>query len=109
MFFAKDYLFTRLKITAKEIKTNNLIVKMIPKAEELNEVVILDKKTTSISLSKEEIKEIKERLFHFDLKNRELFSRQIQQIQDKKEVLEIRKAFLLNGIDKVQTLNLGQV
>lgn len=39
-----------------------------------------------------EIKEIKELLFHFDLKNRELFSRQIQQIQDKKEVLEIRKA-----------------
>ena len=39
-----------------------------------------------------EIKEIKEILFHFDLKNRELFSRQIQQIQDKKEVLTIRKA-----------------
>ena len=39
-----------------------------------------------------EIKEIKEILFHFDLKNRELFSRQIQQIQDKKEVLAIRKA-----------------
>ncbi|MGX7685575.1 type I restriction endonuclease subunit R [Flectobacillus roseus] len=46
--------------------------------------------------SKEEIesdiRDIKEHLFHFDLKNRELFSRQIQQIQDKKEVLEIRKA-----------------
>lgn len=40
----------------------------------------------------EEIKEIKEALFHFDLKNRELFSRQIQEIQDKKKVLEIRKA-----------------
>ena len=39
-----------------------------------------------------EIKEIKEILFHFDLKNRELFSRQIQQIQEKKEVLAIRKA-----------------
>ncbi|WP_026726882.1 hypothetical protein [Flavobacterium denitrificans] len=59
IFFAKDYLFTRLKITAKEIETDNLIVNMIPKAEELNEVVILDKKTTSISLSKEDIKEIK--------------------------------------------------
>ncbi|HEY1195451.1 carboxypeptidase-like regulatory domain-containing protein [Flavobacterium sp.] len=59
LFFVKDYLITRLKITAKEIETNNLIVKMTPKAEELNEVVILDKKTTSISLSKEEIKEIK--------------------------------------------------
>ena len=38
-----------------------------------------------------EIKEIKEALFCFDLKNRELFSRQIQEIQDKKEVLGIRK------------------
>lgn len=59
LFFSKDYLFTRLKITAKEIESNNLIINMIPKAEELNEVVILDKKTTSISLSKEDIKEIK--------------------------------------------------
>lgn len=59
IFFTKDYLFARLKITAKEIETNNLIVKMIPKAEELNEVVILDKKTTSISLSKAEILQIK--------------------------------------------------
>lgn len=59
IFFTKDYLFARLKITAKEIETNNLIINMIPKAEELNEVVILDRKTTSISLSKEEINEIK--------------------------------------------------
>ena len=59
LFFSKDYLFARLKITAKEIETNNLIINMIPKAEELNEVVILDKKTTSIKLSKEEILQIK--------------------------------------------------
>ncbi|MFH6933766.1 carboxypeptidase-like regulatory domain-containing protein [Flavobacterium sp. FlaQc-30] len=59
LFFSKDYLFARLKITAKEIETNNLIIDMIPKAEELDEVVILDKKTTSIKLSKEEILQIK--------------------------------------------------
>ena len=59
LFFSKDYLFARLKITAKEIETNNLIINMIPKAEELNEVVILDKRTTSIKLSKEEILQIK--------------------------------------------------
>ncbi|MEZ0181098.1 MULTISPECIES: carboxypeptidase-like regulatory domain-containing protein [Flavobacterium] len=59
LFFSKDYLFARLKITAKEIETNNLIIDMIPKAEELNEVVILDKRTTSIKLSKEEILQIK--------------------------------------------------
>lgn len=59
LFFAKDYLFTRLKITAKEIENNNLIVNMIPKAEELNEVVILDRRTTSIKLSEEEMLQIK--------------------------------------------------
>ena len=40
----------------------------------------------------EEIKEIKERLFHYDLKNAELFSQQISQIEDRKKVLEIKKA-----------------
>lgn len=39
-----------------------------------------------------EIKEIKELLFHFDLKNKELFSRQIQQIKDKKQIIDIRNA-----------------
>jgi len=58
IFFAKDYLFARLKITAKEIETNNLIVKMIPKAEELNEVIIAQK-LKPVFLSKEDIKEIK--------------------------------------------------
>jgi type I restriction enzyme R subunit len=40
----------------------------------------------------EELKDIKERLFHYDLNNAELFSRQISQIEDRKEVLEIKKA-----------------
>ena len=39
-----------------------------------------------------EIKEIKEQLFHFDLLNAENFSRQITEIQDRKQVLEIKKA-----------------
>ncbi len=39
-----------------------------------------------------EIKDIKEKLFHYDLKNAEVFSSQISQIQDKKKVLEIKKA-----------------
>lgn len=39
-----------------------------------------------------EIKEIKEQLFHFDLKNAENFSRQITEIEDRKQVLEIKKA-----------------
>lgn len=59
LFFAKDYLFTRLKITAKEIETNNLIVNMIPKAEELKEVIISNITAKQIFLTKEDIREIK--------------------------------------------------
>ena len=40
----------------------------------------------------EEIKDIKEKLFHYDLNNAELFSQQISQIQDRKTVLGIKKA-----------------
>lgn len=40
----------------------------------------------------EEIKDIREKLFHYDLKNAELFSQQISQIKDRKKVLEIKKA-----------------
>ncbi|MEL4306456.1 type I restriction endonuclease subunit R [Methanococcoides sp. LMO-2] len=40
----------------------------------------------------EEIKDIKEKLFHYDLNNAELFSQQISQIEDRKKVLEIKKA-----------------
>ncbi len=39
-----------------------------------------------------EIKEIKEQLFHFDLKNAEIFCRQLGEIEDRKTVLEIKKA-----------------
>jgi type I restriction enzyme R subunit len=40
----------------------------------------------------EEIRDIKEKLFHYNLNNAELFSQQISQIEDRKEVLEIKKA-----------------
>jgi type I restriction enzyme, R subunit len=40
----------------------------------------------------EEIKDIKEKLFHFDLLNAEVFSQQITQIEDPKTVLDIKKA-----------------
>ncbi len=39
----------------------------------------------------QEIKEIKDVLFHFDTKNAEIFSKQISQIQDRKEMLKITK------------------
>jgi len=40
----------------------------------------------------EEIKDIKEKLFHYNLTNAENFSRQISSIEDRKEMLEIKKA-----------------
>jgi len=51
---------------------------------------------TNLFKSKEEIEEeisdIKEVLFHFDTTNSELFSQQISQIDDRKKLLEIKKA-----------------
>ncbi|OGU55947.1 MAG: hypothetical protein A2X64_08970 [Ignavibacteria bacterium GWF2_33_9] len=40
----------------------------------------------------DEIRDIKEKLFHYDLNNAELFSQQISQIEDRKKILEIKKA-----------------
>jgi type I restriction enzyme R subunit len=40
----------------------------------------------------EEIKDIKEKLFHYNLNNAEIFSQQISQIEDRTTVLEIKKA-----------------
>lgn len=51
---------------------------------------------TNLFKSKEEIeaeiKDIKEKLFHYDINNAEIFSQQISQIEDRKTVLEIKKA-----------------
>ncbi len=41
---------------------------------------------------KEELKEIKETLFHYDTANRELFSQQIEKLTDKQELLRLIKA-----------------
>lgn len=51
---------------------------------------------SNLFLSKEEIedeiREIKDKLFYYDLNNAEIFSQQISQIEDRKTVLEIKKA-----------------
>ncbi len=41
---------------------------------------------------KKKSRDIKEKLFHYDLNNAEIFSQQISQIEDRKTVLEIKKA-----------------
>jgi hypothetical protein len=40
LFFSNNYLFTRLKLTAKDLEKNYLIVEMTPKAEELDNVTV---------------------------------------------------------------------
>lgn len=65
--------------------------------DELQEELGSEMQTYSnLFLSKEEIEaeigHIKDKLFHFDLQNAEIFSQQITAIQDKKEILEIKKA-----------------
>jgi type I restriction enzyme R subunit len=40
----------------------------------------------------EEFRDIKEKLFHYDLNNMEVFSQQISEIQDRKVMLDIRRA-----------------
>lgn len=54
------------------------------------------KNYSNLFKSKEEIEEdirnIKEKLFHYDLTNAEIFSQQISQIQDRKKILEIKNA-----------------
>lgn len=59
LFFSKDFLFTRLKVTAENIQSNGFTVNMIAKAEELKEVVVLNKESKTVWLTKEEIEQIK--------------------------------------------------
>lgn len=51
---------------------------------------------SNLFMSKEEIEteieDIKDKLFHFDLQNSEIFSQQINKIEDRKKVIEIKKA-----------------
>lgn len=59
LFFAKDYFFTRLKLTPENIDQNNLVVNMTIKAYELNEVVVTNMKFDKINTSQKDIDQIK--------------------------------------------------
>jgi len=59
LFFAKDYFFTRLKISQENIDQNNITVNMNIKADELNEVVVTNIKFDKISSSQQDIDDIK--------------------------------------------------
>ncbi|MFC0078535.1 hypothetical protein ACFFLS_15905 [Flavobacterium procerum] len=58
IFYSKDYFFTRLKITAKDIENNNLLVNMILKPEELNEVVINKVEFDKIKISADDVADV---------------------------------------------------
>lgn len=59
LFFSKDYFFTRLKLTQKDIDQDNIIVNMVIKPEELNEIVITNIKFAPIHTSQQDIDDIK--------------------------------------------------
>lgn len=59
LFFSKDYFFKRLKLTQEEIDQNNILVTMIIKPEELNEVVVTSVKFDRIKTSQQDIDTIK--------------------------------------------------
>ncbi|PTT06687.1 hypothetical protein DBR27_07760, partial [Flavobacterium sp. HMWF030] len=59
LFFSKDYFFTRLKLTQRDIDQDNIIVNMVIKPEELNEIVITNIKFAPIHTSQQDIDDIK--------------------------------------------------
>lgn len=59
LFFAKDYFFSRLRISKENIEANNLVINMIIKPEELREVVITKIKFEKVKTSQQDIDEIK--------------------------------------------------
>ena len=67
LFFSKDYFFTRLKLTSENLKNNNLVVNMVIKAEELNEVVITSIKFEKVKFDAEAVNEINNRKTANDL------------------------------------------
>jgi len=58
IFYSKDYFFTRLKITTKDIENNNLLVNMILKPEELNEVVINQVEFDKVKISADDVADV---------------------------------------------------
>ncbi|MBB4800469.1 hypothetical protein HNP37_000508 [Flavobacterium nitrogenifigens] len=53
LFFSKDYFFKRMKISQENIDQNNIIVNMILKPEELDEVLITEIKFPKVSAADE--------------------------------------------------------
>jgi type I restriction enzyme, R subunit len=76
----------------KEFETTNKAYFDELKAEIGDEMQTYSNLFKSKEEIEEEIKNIREKLFHYDLRNAEIFSQQISQIEDRQVVLEIKKA-----------------
>ncbi len=74
IFFSKNYLFKRLKLSAKDIENNALIVNMAPKPEELDDVIIMTNikapKIIDNAYNRDEIRKIKIRKQFDDVTSR---------------------------------------
>lgn len=58
IFFSKDYFFKRLKVTAENLETNTIVINMVLRPEELDEVVITKIKFEKVQYDKEAVAEI---------------------------------------------------
>lgn len=59
LFFHKNHFFTRLKLSQENIDKNNIVVNMIPRPEELDEVVITSMKLEPFKISQQDLDKIK--------------------------------------------------
>jgi hypothetical protein len=59
IFFSKEYFFRRIQVSPAQLYQNNLVVNMVIKPLELDEVVVSKTKLEPIRLSKQDIREIK--------------------------------------------------
>ena len=87
IFFAKAYLFKRLKITFDTLETNNLVIHMIPKPEELEEVIISNK-ISAVKINQEEIKQIK--------------LNKSRAKESKVKIIGYKEAIMPNGVDFIR-------
>jgi hypothetical protein len=88
LFFSKNYLFTRLKLTLKDLEKNYLIVEMTPKAEELENVIV-----SKSVFTKTEIKKI---VNNKDEINKIIIRKKFDEVTSKVTVYDGR---IKNGLD----------
>lgn len=59
LFFHKNHFFTRLKISQENIDKNNIIVNMVQRPEELDEVIVTNMKLEPFKISQQDLDQVK--------------------------------------------------